>query len=139
MTRLRTAWAAAPLALLMACGAGDDDVGTMCRMTGAPSAIIAVVEPPLTDKARIVRLTACWEHCEAGTAGLVRAEKPEVSRRGVVLMPGLPAEEVEVTAVVQRRDGTEIHRAVRRTTPVTMYPNGNACGAHGNQGSIRLP
>ncbi|MBW9210030.1 hypothetical protein KV100_10190 [Mumia sp. zg.B21] len=159
MHRLRTAWAAAPLALLMACGGGADDPSRVCTMIGSSAGIGVSVEPPLATQAVTVRTSVCWDGVcvddqSALTPGRVAVDQgcdgdgPDSSCGAVmrsdgtmvsfVEVPELPLERVEVTTVVQRRDGTELRRDVARVTPQATYPNGRKCGRGGNQAELSI-
>ncbi|QMW66511.1 hypothetical protein H4N58_00505 [Mumia sp. ZJ1417] len=161
MTRLRTAWAAAPLALLMACGAGaDDGAARACTMIASSAGIAVVVEPPLAAGAVAVRARVCWvgecvdaespltpgqtavdEGCDGDDPDSVCSAvmTSDGTMQGFVEAPALPAEEVEVTAVVTRANGSEAHRAATRVTAEPTYPNGKHCDPGGNQARVTLP
>ncbi|MGH1564480.1 hypothetical protein [Mumia sp. DW29H23] len=161
MGQLRTAWAAVPLALLMACGSGAEEGDVLaCTMIGSSAGIGVTVEQPLAAQADTVRLETCWgEECVAAEAPLYpgttvvdegcdgdepeaacsASSTPDGTMQGFVDVAELPADEVEVTAIVQHRDGTEAHRAVVRTTAAPTYPNGKHCDPGANQAQITLP
>ncbi|TNC43276.1 hypothetical protein [Mumia zhuanghuii] len=160
MTRLRTAWAAALLALLMACGAGASDAPRACTMIGSSAGIAVSVEPPLAREANAVWTSVCWDgSCVETLSALVPGQAavdqgcdgagpdsscsavmtPDGTMQGFVGVAALPLKEVEVTTVVQRRDGTELRRDVARVTPEPTYPNGKDCEPGGNQVRLTLP
>ncbi|WP_262851452.1 hypothetical protein [Mumia quercus] len=161
MTRLRTAWAAAPLALLVGCGSAvDEGAARACTMIGSSPGVTVTVEPPLAAEATAVRLHVCWggdcvvaesslqpgqeavdEGCDGDDADAVCSARatPDGTMRGFVAVETLPAQEVELNAVVLRRDGTEAHRADTRVTPAVTYPNGEHCDPGGIQTALTLP
>ncbi|KAA1424931.1 hypothetical protein FE697_003250 [Mumia zhuanghuii] len=160
MGHLRTAWAAAPLALLVACGSAADEGSVQaCTMIGAPAGINVTVEPPLASGADTVRVRVCWDgSCVDRESALLPGQQtvdegcggddpddtcsasatPDGTMQGFVDVADLPTQEVEVTTTVLGR-GTEIHDAFARVVPEPTYPNGEDCDPGGNQASVTVP
>ena len=129
-------------------------------MIGSSAGIAVSVEPPLAREAQTVRASVCWDgDCVDARSALTPGQSavddgcdgdgpdascsavmtPDGTMQGFVEVAELPLEEVDVTTVVQRRDGTELRRDVARVTPEATYPNGRECGRGGNQGRLTIP
>lgn len=129
-------------------------------MIGSSAGIVVSVEPPLAREANAVRTSVCWDgSCVETLSALAPGQAavdqgcdgvgpdsscsavmtPDGTMQGFVEVSALPLEEVEVTTVVQRRDGTDLRRDVARVTPQATYPNGKGCDPGGNQARVSLP